>query len=64
MDDRPLGSTGLNMSEMGFGCGNAGGLIVRGRHGDQVKAVAKAMELSINYFDTAPLMETASSKPT
>ena len=64
MDDRPLGSTGLNMSEMGFGCGNAGGLIVRGRHGDKVKAVAKAMELSINYFVTAPFMETASSKPT
>ena len=54
MDYRPLGSTGLNVSEIGFGCGNVGGLMIRGEHGDQVKAVARAMELGINYFDTAP----------
>ena len=50
---RPLGNTGLNVSEIGFGCGNVGGLMIRGEHGDQVKAVARAMELGINYFDTA-----------
>ena len=54
MDYRPLGSTGLNVSEIGFGCGNVGGLMIRGEHGDQVKAVARAIELGINYFDTAP----------
>ena len=54
MNYRPLGSTGLNVSEIGFGCGNVGGLMIRGEHGDQVKAVARAMELGINYFDTAP----------
>ena len=54
MEYRPLGSTGLNVSEIGFGCGNVGGLMIRGEHGDQVKAVARAMELGINYFDTAP----------
>ena len=54
MDYRPLGSTGLNVSEIGFGAGNVGGLMIRGEHGDQVKAVARAMELGINYFDTAP----------
>ena len=54
MEYRPLGSTGLNVSEIGFGCGNVGGLMIRGAHGDQVKAVARAMELGINYFDTAP----------
>ena len=54
MDYRPLGSTGLNVSEIGFGCGNVGGLMIRGEHSDQVKAVARAMELGINYFDTAP----------
>ena len=53
MDYRPLGSTGLNVSEIGFGCGNVGGLMIRGEHSDQVKAVARAMELGINYFDTA-----------
>ena len=54
MQYRPLGSTGINVSEIGFGCGNVGGLMIRGGHGDQVRAVARAMELGINYFDTAP----------
>ena len=53
MDYRPLGSTGINVSEIGFGCGNVGGLMIRGEHGEQVQAVARAMELGINYFDTA-----------
>ena len=53
MDYRPLGSTGINVSEIGFGCGNVGGLMIRGEHGEQVRAVARAMELGINYFDTA-----------
>ena len=53
MDYRPLGNTGLNVSEIGFGCGNVGGLMIRGEHRDQVQAVARAMELGINYFDTA-----------
>ena len=54
MQYRPLGSTGINVSEIGFGCGNVGGLMIRGGHGDQVRAVARAMELGVNYFDTAP----------
>ena len=54
MDYRPLGNTGISVSEIGFGCGNVGGLMIRGAHADQVAAVARAMELGINYFDTAP----------
>ena len=54
MNYRTLGRTGLSVSEIGFGCGNVGGLMIRGEHADQVKAVARAMELGINYFDTAP----------
>ena len=54
MGYRPLGNSGINVSEIGFGCGNVGGLMIRGDHGDQVRAVARAMELGINYFDTAP----------
>ena len=53
MEYRPMGQTGMNVSEIGFGCGNVGGLLIRGSHEDQVKAVARAMELGINYFDTA-----------
>jgi L-galactose dehydrogenase/L-glyceraldehyde 3-phosphate reductase len=51
---RRLGKTGLKVSEIGFGCGNIGGLIIRGTHEDQLNAVKKAVELGINYFDTAP----------
>lgn len=54
MQYRPLGSTGISVSEIAFGCGNVGGLMIRGAHSDQVKAVTRAMELGINYFDTAP----------
>ena len=53
MEYRKLGRTGLEVSVVGFGCGNVGGLMIRGEHGDQVKAAAQAMELGINYFDTA-----------
>ena len=54
MEYRSLGKTGINVSEIGFGCGNVGGLMIRGEHSQQVQAVARAMELGINYFDTAP----------
>ena len=53
MQYRMLGSTGLRVSEIGFGCGNVGGLMVRGSHDDQVDAVRHALDLGINYFDTA-----------
>jgi len=43
----------MEFSEIGFGCGDVGGLMVRGEPADQVRAVARAMELGINYFDTA-----------
>jgi L-galactose dehydrogenase/L-glyceraldehyde 3-phosphate reductase len=54
MEYRELGRTGLQVSMLGFGCGNVGGLIIRGAHQDRVRAVARAMEAGINYFDTAP----------
>ena len=55
MDYRTLGRTGLRVSALGFGCGNVGGLIIRGNPADRERAVARALELGINYFDTAPL---------
>ncbi len=51
---RTFGSTGLRVSELGFGCGAGGGLFVRGRYPEVRKAVARALELGITYFDTAP----------
>ncbi|MFQ5929151.1 MAG: aldo/keto reductase, partial [Acidobacteriota bacterium] len=53
MKYRTLGRTGLRISEIGFGCGNVGGMMVRGGHEEQVRAVRRALNLGINYFDTA-----------
>jgi L-galactose dehydrogenase/L-glyceraldehyde 3-phosphate reductase len=54
MQQRDLGRTGLSVSALGFGCGAVGGLMVRGERGDQVRAVRRALEAGISYFDTAP----------
>ena len=54
MQTRPLGHTGLTVSVLGFGCGAVGGLMVRGAAADQTRAVARAMQAGITYFDTAP----------
>ena len=55
MEQRPLGRTGLTVSALGFGCGNVGGLMVRGSFEDQVAAVQRALDAGITYFDTAAL---------
>lgn len=55
MDYRELGRTGLRVSTLGFGCGNVGGLIVRGTPAERERAVARGIELGINYFDTASI---------
>lgn len=53
MEYRPLGRTGLTVSALGFGCGAIGGLMTRGEPADQSRAVARALEAGITYFDTA-----------
>jgi len=53
MEKRVYGRTGMNISILGFGCGAVGGLMVRGSAADQEKAVARALDVGINYFDTA-----------
>lgn len=55
MEYRTLGKTGLRVSALGFGCGNIGGLMIRGTPADRERAVARGIELGVNYFDTAPL---------
>ena len=54
MQYRVLGKTGLRVSEIGFGCGNIGGLMVRAPFAERLAAVNRALESGINYFDTAP----------
>lgn len=53
MNYRTLGRTGLQISEVAFGCGNVGGMLIRGTYQEQLEAVNRALELGINYFDTA-----------
>ena len=53
MQTRAFGRTGMQLSVLGFGCGAVGGLMVRGDARDQERAVARAIEVGVNYFDTA-----------
>jgi aryl-alcohol dehydrogenase-like predicted oxidoreductase len=62
METRLLGKTGLKVSVLSFGCGAVGGLMVKGAAADQERAVARAMEFGINYFDTAPLYGNGESE--
>ena len=62
MEKRKLGRTGLEVSLLGFGCGAVGGLMVKGAAADQERAVARALELGINYFDTASMYGNGESE--
>jgi len=62
MERRTLGRTGLSLSVLGYGCGAVGGLMVRGAAADQERAIARAIELGINYFDTAALYGNGESE--
>jgi len=53
MEMRVYGRTGMRLSVLGFGCGAVGGLMVRGDPRDQERAIARAIEVGVNYFDTA-----------
>src|SRR2546422_10338462 len=53
MEMRTFGRSGMRVSILGFGCGAVGGLMVRGDPADQERAVARALEAGVNYFDTA-----------
>ena len=62
MEYRTLGRTGLKVSTLGFGCGDVGGLMVRGTPAERERGVARAMELGINYLDTAPAYGSGESE--
>ena len=49
------------MSALGFGCGDVGGLMVRAP-ADRERGVARALELGINYLDTAPAYGSGESE--
>src|SRR5436853_7534607 len=62
MDKRKFGRTGLDVSLLGFGCGAVGGLMIKGAPADQERAVRRALELGINYFDTAQMYGNGESE--
>ncbi|MBJ7250948.1 MAG: aldo/keto reductase [Acetobacteraceae bacterium] len=53
MKQRPLGKTGLSVSVLGYGCGAIGGLMVKGTAAEQDRAIGRAIDQGITYFDTA-----------
>ena len=53
MEMRTFGRSGLKISILGFGCGAVGGLMVRGDPADQERAIGRALDCGVNYFDTA-----------
>jgi aryl-alcohol dehydrogenase-like predicted oxidoreductase len=53
MEMRIFGRSGMKISLLGFGCGGVGGLMVRGAPADQERAVGRALDAGVNYFDTA-----------
>src|SRR5262245_13686162 len=54
MNYRVLGRTNLRVSVLGFGCGAVGGLMIHGSRAERARAVARALDLGVNFFDTAP----------
>ena len=53
MELRVFGRTGMKLSALGFGCGAVGGFMVRGDAASQERTVARALNVGVNYFDTA-----------
>jgi len=64
MQKRRLGRTGLELSVLGYGAGAVGGLMTKGAPADQERAIARAIELGINYVDTAALYGNGASETT
>ena len=62
MQKRRLGRTGLEVSVLGYGAGAVGGLFTKGAAADQERAVARAIDAGINYFDTASLYGNGESE--
>src|SRR5512143_4148211 len=53
MENRPFGRTELQVSAIGFGCWEIGGGYGRIEESEFARAIARALDLGINCFDTA-----------
>ncbi len=53
MKYRILGRTGIEVSEVGFGCGRTGGILLNATLEERRSAMQMALDGGINWFDTA-----------
>jgi L-galactose dehydrogenase/L-glyceraldehyde 3-phosphate reductase len=53
VDYRPLGQAGLKVSPIAFGAGPVPAVMTSGDSGAQVEVVRRAIDLGVNWFDTA-----------
>lgn len=53
MLDRPLGSTGLRIGPVAFGAGPIAQLLVGGQSDVRLETIRRAVELGVDWFDTA-----------
>ncbi|MEE2627315.1 MAG: aldo/keto reductase [Candidatus Latescibacterota bacterium] len=59
---RTLGKTGLDVSEIVFGGGAVGGLLIRADDDTRRQAVTRALEAGVNWIDTAPMYGEGASE--
>jgi len=59
---RTLGNTGLDVSEIVFGGGAVGGLLIRADDDTRRQAIARALEAGVNWIDTAPMYGDGASE--
>jgi L-galactose dehydrogenase/L-glyceraldehyde 3-phosphate reductase len=59
-----LGRTGLLVSEIAFGAGVTGGLLIRGDETEAIRALNRAIAIGINWIDTAALYGNGASEAT
>ena len=57
-----LGRTGLEISEIAFGGGDTGGLLIRGDETACVTTLTRAVKAGINWIDTAALYGSGASE--
>ncbi len=54
MKYRQLGRTGVSVSELIFGCGSQGGIMINAEPAEMEAAAHRAITSGVNWFDTAP----------
>ena len=61
---RRFGQTGLEVSEVAFGGGRSGGILIDADENIRYDAVRRAIDLGVNWFDTAPQYGDGKSEKT